>query len=134
DIAVLDTSSGLVHFPYVIERGVRLHEDPIQLIGHRRIAIETRQPVVVNEDLPARSVEVGQPPVLSGEVPKAAVFVPLIVGDRATGLISLQNLDREHSFSEGDVRLLMTIAGSLSVALENARLFEETRQRAAELA
>jgi GAF domain-containing protein/CheY-like chemotaxis protein len=134
DIAVLDTSSGLVRFPYVIERGVRLHEDPIALIGHRRVAIETREPVVVNEDLPARSAEVGQPAVLSGEVPKAAVFVPLLVGDRATGLISLQNLDREHAFSEGDVRLLMTLAGSLSVALENARLFEETRQRAAELA
>src|SRR5438477_9967447 len=28
----------------------------------------------------------------------------------------------------------MTLAGSLSVALENARLFEETRQRSAELA
>ncbi|TMK59286.1 MAG: GAF domain-containing protein, partial [Actinobacteria bacterium] len=134
DIAVLDTSSGLVRFPYVIERGVRLQEDPIELIGHRRIAIDTREPVVVNEDLPARSAEVGQPAVLSGEVPKAAVFVPLLVGDRATGLISLQNLDREHAFSEGDVRLLMTLAGSLSVALENARLFEETRQRAAELA
>jgi GAF domain-containing protein/CheY-like chemotaxis protein/HPt (histidine-containing phosphotransfer) domain-containing protein len=134
DIAVLDVSSGLVRFPYVIERGVRLDEDPIELIGHRRIAIETREPVLINEDLVARSEEVGQPAVLSGEVPKAAVFVPLLVGDRATGLISLQNLDREHAFSEGDVRLLMTLAGSLSVALENARLFEETRQRAAELA
>ena len=49
-------------------------------------------------------------------------------------MISLQNLDREHAFTEGDVRLLTTLAGSLSVALENARLFEETRQRAAELA
>ena len=29
---------------------------------------------------------------------------------------------------------LTTLAGSLSVALDNARLFEETRQRAAELA
>ncbi len=134
DIAVLDLSSGLVRFPYVIERGVRLDEDPIALIGHRRIAIETREPVLINEDLVAKSEEVGQPAVLSGEVPKAAVFVPLLVGDRATGLISLQNLDREHAFSEGDVRLLMTLAGSLSVALENARLFEETRQRAAELA
>jgi GAF domain-containing protein/CheY-like chemotaxis protein/HPt (histidine-containing phosphotransfer) domain-containing protein len=134
DIATLDASSRLVHFPYVIERGVRLDEEPIPLIGHRRIAIETREPVVINEDLVARSTEVGQPPVLSGEVPKAAVFVPLMVGDRATGLISLQNLDREHAFSEADVRLLTTLAGSLSVALENARLFEETRQRNAELA
>ena len=89
---------------------------------------------MINEDLVARSVEVGQPAVLSGEIPKSAVFAPLLIGDRAIGLISLQNLDREHAFGEGDVRLLMTLAGSLSVALENARLFEETRQRAAELA
>jgi len=134
DIALLDAASGLVQFPYVIERGVRLHEDPIELIGHRRIAIDRREPVVINEDLVMRSAEVGQPPVLSGEVPKSAVFVPLLVGDRAIGLISLQNLDREHAFSDADVRLLMTLAGSLSVALENARLFEETRQRNAELA
>ena len=37
-------------------------------------------------------------------------------------MISLQNLDREHAFSDGDVRLLTTLAASLSVALENARL------------
>ncbi|MDP9302811.1 MAG: GAF domain-containing protein, partial [Actinomycetota bacterium] len=133
DIALLDETSNEVTFPYVIERGTRLQEAPIELIGHRRIAIETREPVVINEDLVGRSAEVGQPAVLSGEVPKSAVFVPLLVGDRAIGLISLQNLDREHAFGEADVRLLMTLAGSLSVALENARLFEETRQRNAEL-
>ncbi|HEY7281677.1 MAG TPA: GAF domain-containing protein, partial [Actinomycetota bacterium] len=134
DIAILDPSSGLVRFPYVIERGERLDEEPIELIGHRRITVETRQPVVINEDLVTRSAEVGQPAVLSGEVPKSAVFVPLLVGDRATGILSLQNIDREHAFSDADVRLLVTLAGSLSVALENARLFEETRQRSSELA
>ena len=71
---------------------------------------------------------------MQGETAKSALFVPLIVGGAATGRISLQNLDREYAFSEADVRLLVTLAGSLSVALENARLFEETRQRAAELA
>src|SRR5437899_10780895 len=67
-------------------------------------------------------------------MPKSAVYVPLVVGDDAIGRISLQNLDREYAFGDADVRLLTTIAGSLSVALENARLFEETRQRNAELA
>ena len=64
-----------------------------------------------------------------------------MVGGEARGVISLQNLDREDAFSESDVRLLMTLAGSLSVALENARLFDETKrlltetdERAAELA
>ena len=48
--------------------------------------------------------------------------------------ISLQNVDREHAFTEADQRLLATLAGSLSVALDNARLIHETRQRNAELA
>ena len=49
-------------------------------------------------------------------------------------MISLQNIDREHAFDEDDQRLLTTLAGSLTVALENARLVQETRQRVAELA
>ena len=49
-------------------------------------------------------------------------------------MISLQNADREHAFGESDKQLLETLAGSLSVALENARLVHETRQRNAELA
>ena len=69
-----------------------------------------------------------------GEVPKSSVWVPLVVSGRATGAISLQNVERERAYSEVDLRLLTTLAGSLSVALENARLFEETRQRNAELA
>src|SRR5512147_762093 len=72
---------------------------------------------------------------------KSAVFVPLVVGDQARGLIALTNLEREHAFSDSDVRLLQTLANSMSVALENARLFDETQrllketeQRAQELA
>jgi GAF domain-containing protein/CheY-like chemotaxis protein/HPt (histidine-containing phosphotransfer) domain-containing protein len=134
DIGILDPSSGLIDFAYTIERGVRFHDAPIELVGFRKIALESRDPVVVNEDLERVSIEADQPLLISGEQPKSAVFVPLVVGDRATGVISLQNIDREHAFSEADVRLLTTLAGSLSVALENARLFEETRQRNAELA
>src|ERR671937_617926 len=72
--------------------------------------------------------------VEGGEPPKSGVFVPLLVGGKATGVISLQNVDREHAFGESDQQLLETLAGSLSVALENARLVHETRQRNAELA
>ncbi|MDP9302064.1 MAG: GAF domain-containing protein, partial [Actinomycetota bacterium] len=133
DIGIIDDVSGLIHFPYSIERGVRFPDEQIEIIGFRQIALESREPVVINEDAQRRSADAGQPFVLAGEPPKSAVFVPLLVGERATGVISLQNLDREHAFSDADVRLLTTLAGSLSVALENARLFEETRQGAEEL-
>src|SRR3977135_2281841 len=87
------------------------------------------------------AVKFGNPLSIAGEAPKSNLFVPMIVGDEAKGVISLQNLDREHAFSDSHVRLLQTLANSMSVALENARLFDETQrllseteQRNAELA
>ncbi len=133
-ISVHDEASGLLTFPYVIERGKRLHESPIPLIGFRRHVMETREPLMIDESTPEVAALYGNPYVLSGEPVRSALFVPLVVGGRATGVISLQNADRTHAFTEGDQRLLTTLAGSLSVALDNARLVHETRQRVAELA
>jgi len=134
DIGILDREAGLIRFPYTIERGVRFPDEPIELMGIRRHVIETREPLLVNERASERAIEMGQPGVIQGEAAKATLWAPLVVGDEARGVISLQNLDREHAFSEADVRLLTTLAASLSVALENARLIHETRQRVAELA
>ena len=104
DIGVLDADAGRLAFPYTIERGVRFAHDPMEVMGFRKIALETREPVVINEDIEAASAAIGQPTVLVGEPPKSTLFVPLLVGDRAVGVISLQNLDREHAFSDDDVR------------------------------
>jgi PAS domain S-box-containing protein len=134
DIGMYDESSGLIHFPYAIERGVRFEDEPLALIGFRKHVMETREPLMIAEGGPEQNERFGNPQVLTGEPSKSLLFVPLLVGRRATGVISLQNVDRTHAFSDADQRLLTTIAGSLSVALENARLVHETRQRNAELA
>ncbi len=75
-----------------------------------------------------------------GKPPKSAVFVPMIVGNIVRGSVSLQNVDKEHAFIESDLGLLTTLTNSMGVALENARLFDETtlllaeaKQRASEL-
>ncbi len=71
----------------------------------------------------------------------SVVMVPIIGSDRVLGNIDLENYERENAYSEADIRLLQTVAASMGVALENARLFDETQrllketeQRAAELA
>ena len=133
-ISVYDEATGLLTFPYVIERGERLEQHPIPLIGFRRHVMETREPLMIAEVTPEVAERYGNPLVLSGEPIKSALFVPLVGGGRVTGVVSLQNVDRTHAFSEDDQRLLTTLAGSLSVALDNARLLDESRQRVAELA
>jgi len=96
--------------------------------------------LLINEDLDNISRKFDSY-VQIGEQPKSALFVPMIAGGELTGIISLQNLDHEHAFSESAVSLLTTLANSMSVALGSAGLFDETKrllketeQRTAELA
>ena len=141
DIGILDKADGLIHFPYTIERGVRFPDEPIPLVGPRRHVMELGEPLLLNERALEQTAELGQDYVIQGEQPLSTLWVPLLVSGDATGVISVQNLDRENAFTESDVRVLRTIAASLSVALENARLFDETKrllretnERAAQLA
>jgi class 3 adenylate cyclase/putative methionine-R-sulfoxide reductase with GAF domain len=133
DIGIVDPDAGLIRFPYTIERGQRFPDEPIPVMGIRKHVLEARRPLLINERAAERARELGQDVVLQGEPPKSFLFAPLIVADEGRGVISLQNLDREQAFSEGDVKLLTTLAASLSVALENVRLVDEMRQRVAEL-
>ena len=66
--------------------------------------------------------------------------VPIVLRENITGVVSVQSY-RKNAYTETDLRLLTTLANSMSVALENARLFDETQrllketeQRAEELA
>ena len=134
DITVFNLEAGVMRSSFTLERGVRFPAVDRPIMGVRRRVLETREPIVINEDWVARAAEVEQPAQILGEVPQSAMFVPLLAGENILGVISLQNLDREHAFSDRDVALLTTLAASLSVALETARLIEETRKRVAELA
>ena len=114
---------------FMVERGQRFQHDPWVLGGRgfNAKALTTRRTVLVNRDMAAAVREVGSQP-LPGESAKSGVWVPLLAGSEARGVITLQHLDREDAFSESDVRLLETLAASMSVALENARLFDETQR------
>ncbi len=60
--------------------------------------------------------------------------VPILVGDVAIGVISVQSTQQEGRFGHDDVRLLSTIAANVGVAIQNARLYRETHRRADEMA
>ncbi len=58
--------------------------------------------------------------------------IPLWVGEKIIGVLSGQSY-QPNAFSEQQIELLETIALQAAIALHNASLFEETRQRANEL-
>src|SRR5439155_27233991 len=50
EIAIYDEASGLINFPYTIEKGVRFPDEPIPLIGFRKHVMETREPLNLPEN------------------------------------------------------------------------------------
>ncbi|HEY2988988.1 MAG TPA: GAF domain-containing protein, partial [Candidatus Binatia bacterium] len=62
-----------------------------------------------------------------------AVWIPITLRDKALGIINIATAGGK-SFNKNQVGLLEAIGASLGVALDNARLFEETERRAREQA
>jgi signal transduction histidine kinase len=69
----------------------------------------------------------------TGFITRDLVCVPLIVRDTVTGVLELIN-KHTGKFNEDEVRLLESVATQAAVAIENARLFQETRRRLNEMA
>src|SRR5437870_10662755 len=134
-----DPKANLNHFLYQYEHGVRDYQPPRPPSAGALKILQTRQPVVVNN--PAEYAALGFTTVPGTDQSLSSVTVPILGSDRVLGSIALENYERENAFGEAEVRLLTTVAASMGVALENARLFDETQrllketeQRAAELA
>ena len=60
---------------------------------------------------------------------KAGIAAPLVTRGRTVGVINLYR-QSDQQFDEDDERLVMALAHSAAVAIENARLYEETQERA----
>ncbi|WP_373715573.1 GAF domain-containing protein, partial [Roseateles sp.] len=127
-IRVIDRARGMVSYPYRLIDGRReLSPFETELIGFTGEVLRTGQPLLVNENLEARAAALGSKPVL-GAQPKSQLLVPMIVAGETRLVLTLHDMHREHAFDEADVRLLQTLASSMSVAMENARLFDETQR------
>jgi signal transduction histidine kinase/CheY-like chemotaxis protein len=131
-IANFDHETNTEHFKYMIEKGERFYPEPRPMDKLRRYLVEKKQKVVINTNAQQRFAEFDNEILPGTEDPKSAVYVPLTIGDKISSYISLQNFDKENAFSDSDLHLLDTLANSMSVALENARLFDETKMLLAE--
>jgi len=96
-----------------------------------REVVRTRAPLIL-EDAPTVYKEFGREPHAQAGI-RSWLGVPLLFGDRLIGMITLDK--REPGFyTEDHARLALAFAAQAAIAIENARLYEETRRRAERLA
>src|SRR5207248_3308288 len=91
--------------------------------------IRTRQPVLICDNYDAEVKKLG---VEAIQHSGCFCCVPLVAYDRAIGAMAVY-ADQEHVFDEGHLELLRVLASEASIAIENARLFQEERTKARHL-
>jgi signal transduction histidine kinase/DNA-binding response OmpR family regulator len=121
-LALLNPKNKTIYFPYQYGDDMA----PMKLgEGLTSKIILNGEPLLINKDVQELRAQLG---VQRIGIPAASYLgVPIPVGDEIIGVLSVQSTEHENRFDENDLRLLSTIASSVGVALQNAKLFEEVQ-------
>ena len=99
--------------------------------GLSSVVIREQKPLLIADWSAARE-RLPEPQVWgSMKSPVSWLGVPLKMGSRLTGIISVQTY-QQHHYGNEDLLLLSTIADQVAVAVERARLYEAVQQELAE--
>ncbi|MEW5938875.1 MAG: GAF domain-containing protein, partial [Chloroflexota bacterium] len=133
-IGLYDPKTRIVTTQYIYKKDERMETPSFIMNDFAYKAALQGKSLVFNRYSPRLWEKIGPQMTVGGQIPKSAVMVPLVVGKDLVGGISVQTFEREDAYGESFVKLLEAIASSMATSIQNARLFEETKQRAAELA
>lgn len=128
-VAIYNPENETVNFPYTSEAGEIIDLPPVPFgDGLTSTVIRSRQPLLLVEDAERIASALGATHI--GTPAKSWLGVPMMIGDEVIGVITVQDLEHEHRYTEDDVALLGTIASQVAAAIQNERLLGQV-QRAA---
>jgi len=129
-IASLDEAAGLIRLLYGVEQGQRINVPPVAIAdfaqGRRYFdALRSHTPVSwrTQDDFRAWELFVAEGTAMS----RSGVLAPIFAGKRLIGMLSVENMDIDDAYGDAERRLISTVAAAMGTALQNARLFDETR-------
>jgi PAS domain S-box-containing protein len=102
--------------------------------GRTEWIIRHQEPLISNTKIESKAwYEDSEHKEYIGQPFASWIGVPMIVGEKVLGVIATYNT-QEHAYDEDDLQVLSLIANQAAFAIENARLFEEEKRRATQLA
>jgi GAF domain-containing protein len=110
----------------------------IMLANNHRLLIEDTSMIgwAINNKMARIALDVGQDAVrfANPNLPftRSELALPIILGNQVFGAITIQST-KEVAFDQDDIASLQSIADTLAIALENARLFNELKQKLEEI-
>ena len=129
-LASMDPLRDVMQFELEMVGGVRMPKRTRPAGNHlTEYVLRTRQPVLIRENYITEVRKLGVDPK---RINGSFCGVPLVAYDRAIGALCIYS-DQERAFDEGHMELLRVLASEASIAIENARLFQEERTKARHL-
>jgi diguanylate cyclase (GGDEF)-like protein len=101
--------------------------------GFTEYVIRTGEPLLIRSDLEETRARLGIT-YIPDRPAKCLIGAPIFLGNKASGVMLAMHPEREFVFEQRDLDVLVTAAGQVSVAVENARLFAEEQRRSRQLA
>lgn len=139
-IALYDSATRRISYPIWLENGQLVPFEAQDTLGSDEaslssIVIRDRRPLLLHttEEVLALSPNQEEVGNANGRITSTWLGVPIVQGDEVLGLINVQSY-APNAFDEDDRRFLETVASQAAIAIANARLFQETRQNASDLA
>jgi diguanylate cyclase (GGDEF)-like protein/putative nucleotidyltransferase with HDIG domain len=129
-LATFDTARDQITFDLELMKGVRMPHRTRQAGNHlTEYILRTRQPVLIRENFIGEARKLGVEPL---RTIGSFCGVPLVAYDHAIGALCIYS-DNERAYDEGHLELMRVLASEASIAIENARLFQEERTKARHL-
>ncbi len=132
-IALYDPEKNEVTFPINVTESV-LDQQITSLPADQGMTgyiIRNRTSVLVKDSIAEWYKRMGVEAV--GEVALSWLGVPLLIGDQILGVMTIQSYTTPGLYDEHDRDLLSAFASQTAIAIQNARLFEQTRAALAEV-
>jgi GAF domain-containing protein len=128
-IALYDQRTNSINIPYLYENNAFSSVDTFPLgEGLTSVIIRTREPLMLVEDTERRAAAMGAK--VTGKPALSWMGVPLLASGEAMGAIIIQDLEHELSFTEDDLRFMVSVANQVSGAINNVRLINESKKAA----
>src|SRR5271165_5820091 len=129
-LASLDPLRDAIQFELEMIDAVRMPKRSRPAGNHiTEYILRTRQPVLVRENFVNEIKKLGVDPI---RTTGSFCGVPLVAYDHTIGALCIFS-DMDRMFDEGHLELLRVLASEASIAIENARLFQEERTKARHL-
>ena len=137
-LALYDATRDEVSFPLLVENGKALAVAPHRPDPLVRHILDTGRSLLLTGGVEQKLAELGLWPQGSTNAPpatlpltaKAYLGVPLLLGDRVAGVLAVQDYKRTYGLTDKHERSLVSIAAPIAAAVDGARMYEASAQRA----